>query len=142
MSSFTYKIKRNIFSDEEISEKNNLINIDSSSIYLVIEITNIDTEPKAAQVYLSIPTSLNALSNNKFLIQSSATTIFEKQNLLDISFQIKRFESENSDFVDLKFGIFNSFITNIINPNTTQKLTLKVNASGFPFVGAVNIEVE
>lgn len=142
MSSFTYKIKRNLSSDEEISEKNNLININSNAIYLAIEITNIDTEPKAAQVYLSIPTSLNALSNNKFLIQSSATTIFEKQNLLNISFQIRKFEDEYTDFVDLKFGIFNSFITNIINPNTTQKIILKVNASGSPFVGAVNIEVE
>lgn len=141
MSSFTYKLKT-LPLETEILENNNLIKLDNYPILILLEIENISSEQKSAQVYLNIPTSLNSLSDNKFLIKSSSTTIAMKQDMLDISFLIKRFENQDHHYVDLKFGILNSFITKLIEPQSTERLTIKIEATGLPFIGAVNIEVE
>lgn len=145
MSSFTYKLKKLQNSIEfDIQENNNLIDlISNENKILVLEITNLSTDNKSAQVYLSIPTSLNSLSDNKFLIKSSSTTIIEKQLSGDLNIKIKERSIEINEYEnDLRFGILNSFITPIINANSTKSFLIKINATNSPFIGAFNIEVE
>lgn len=145
MSSFTYKLKKLQNSIEfDIQENNNLIDlISNENKILVLEITNLSTDNKSAQVYLSIPTSLNSLSDNKFLIKSSSTTIIEKQLSGDLNIKIKERSIEINEYEnDLRFGILNSFITPIINANSTKSFLIEINATNSPFIGAFNIEVE
>ncbi|CAB4160324.1 hypothetical protein UFOVP724_149 [uncultured Caudovirales phage] len=143
MSSFTYKIKKQTIAeiDFEVLENNNLIDIGANPVYLKLEITNNDTKSKSAQVYLAIPTALNSLTENKFLIKSSATTIIEKQNSNSITLEISE-DVLIPQYSILKFGILNSYITPLINSNSSKTFKIKVSAQNDPFIGAVNIEVE